>query len=158
MLLKSCAGLHITQAPYRPTHARKHPQAPRGFKNVEPITVTSPTASGPYIALKEWAALVAAIGDGEQIILLRKGGIREGPFKAPASSFYLFPTSFHSEGRLLKPDAETAYQRVMLWQPLSHSVLAFAALVGKVLYSRTITTLVLSQPNVRPSAYAGAVL
>ena len=70
--------------------------------------------SNASIALKEWAALVAAIGDGKQTILLRKGGIREGAFKPPSSSFYLFPTSFHSEGRLLKPCAEQAYSKVVL--------------------------------------------
>ena len=66
------------------------------------------------VALKEWAALVAAIGEGKQTILLRKGGIREGPFKPVSSSFYLFPTSFHSEGSLLKPYAEQTYSKVLL--------------------------------------------
>ena len=140
MLLKSCTGLHIIQAPNSLTHARRHPQAPRGLKDVEPITVQSP-ASGRCIALKEWAALVAAIGDGKQSILLRKGGIREGPFKAPASSFYLFPTSFHSEGRLLQADAETAYQKVMPWQ---HHPNLFCSVSG--LYTRTIPRFILGQP------------
>ena len=66
------------------------------------------------VALKEWAALVAAVGEGKQTILLRKGGIREGPFKPVSSSFYLFPTAFHSEGSLLKPDGEQAYSKVRL--------------------------------------------
>ena len=57
---------------------------------------------------------MAAIGEGKQTILLRKGGIREGPFKPVSSSFYLFPTAFHSEGSLLKPDAEQAYSKVQL--------------------------------------------
>ena len=42
----------------------------------------------------------------------------KGPFKAPASSFYLFPTSFHSEARLLKPDAENAYHKASPQQSL----------------------------------------
>lgn len=76
--------------------------------------------SRPAVALKEWAALVTAIGEGKQTILLRKGGIREGPFRAPASSFFLFPTSFHSEGRLLKPDAAEAYSQVVSSSSLSN--------------------------------------
>ncbi len=111
MLLKTCADLHIRQAPFRPIRPERPIQAPRGLKNAEPVIGPDLAATTPCIALKEWAALVAAIGDGKQTVLLRKGGLREGPFKAPASSFYLFPTSFHSEGSLLKPDAEEAYHK-----------------------------------------------
>ncbi len=107
MLLRASANGQFIQVPGRPTHSRRHPQAPGGLKDAR-----TGLSSHPSIALKEWAALVAAIGDKKQTILLRKGGIREGPFKAPASSFYLFPTSFHSEGRLLKPDAESEYHKV----------------------------------------------
>ena len=155
MLLKSCTGLHIIQAPNSLTHARRHPQAPRGLKDVEPITVPSPTAPGPCIALKEWAALVAAIGDGKQSILLRKGGIREGPFKAPASSFYLFPTSFHSEGRLLQADAETAYHRVC--HGSHYPNLGWLCSVSGH-YTRTIPKFLLGQANMCASEHAGAVL
>ena len=35
--------------------------------------------------LKEWASVVAALSAGEQIILLRKGGIQEKGFKAASS-------------------------------------------------------------------------
>lgn len=50
-------------------------------------------------ALKEWAVVVDALGSGQQIILLRKGGLREGPggFAVAQPEFLLFPTLFHSQ-------------------------------------------------------------
>ena len=124
MLVKGFAHIHSEQAPCRPVHAIRHPHAPQGVKHAESTALPSPAVSAPHIALKEWAALVAAIGDGKQTILLRKGGIREGPFKATASSFYLFPTAFHSEGRLVKPDAEAAYHKVIPWESFHRRVLS----------------------------------
>ncbi len=57
------------------------------------------------IALKEWAAFVAALQQGGQLLLLRKGGIREeGKKFLPAHpSFLLFPTYEHQKKDLLKP-------------------------------------------------------
>ena len=66
------------------------------------------TATPPencQIALKEWAAFVAALQQGGQLLLLRKGGIREeGKKFVPAHpSFLLFPTYEHQRRELLKP-------------------------------------------------------
>ena len=57
------------------------------------------------VALKEWAAFVAALQQGGQLLLLRKGGIREeGKKFMPAHpSFLLFPTYEHQKKELLKP-------------------------------------------------------
>jgi hypothetical protein len=51
------------------------------------------------IAFKEWAIVVDALGRGEQIVILRKGGISEdaGAFKAEHREFLLFPTLFHQQ-------------------------------------------------------------
>ena len=48
-------------------------------------------------AFKEWAVVVEALGGGDQIIILRKGGLREGPggFAVEHAEFWLFPTRFH---------------------------------------------------------------
>lgn len=56
------------------------------------------------IALKEWAVFVKALEQGGQILLLRKGGIREeGRSFTPAHpSFLLFPTYEHQREDLLK--------------------------------------------------------
>ena len=45
-------------------------------------------------ALKEWATIVTALENGEQTVILRKGGILEtaSGFKIEARKFFLFPT------------------------------------------------------------------
>jgi len=51
------------------------------------------------VGFKEWALVSEALGSGRQTILLRKGGIAEGPagfgFRHP--EFFLFPTFFHEQ-------------------------------------------------------------
>jgi hypothetical protein len=49
-----------------------------------------------HTALKEWASVISALGHGDQVILLRKGGIADPKFGVEASRFYLFPTNFHA--------------------------------------------------------------
>ncbi|KAA8999679.1 DUF1802 family protein [Paenibacillus spiritus] len=55
-------------------------------------------------ALKEWAAAAELLGEGESILLLRKGGIREETkrFELRSSSFYFFPTYEHQKPWLFK--------------------------------------------------------
>jgi hypothetical protein len=59
------------------------------------------------IALKEWASVCAAVAQGRQTILLRKGGIDEGSggFQVQHSEFWLYPTRFHQNAAELAPDA-----------------------------------------------------
>ncbi|KAL4447379.1 hypothetical protein ABPG77_007412 [Micractinium sp. CCAP 211/92] len=85
------------------------------------------------MALKEWAPTCAAIAAGEQTILLRKGGIKEPTFKPAAREFLLFPTSFHTDAQLLKPDAAQRYAAECAFDPKAHPTLRFgtwAALTG----------------------------
>jgi hypothetical protein len=58
------------------------------------------------IGLKEWAVTSAALGRGEQVLMLRKGGIREDGrhFKIEHEQFLLYPGLFHEGELLLKPD------------------------------------------------------
>jgi hypothetical protein len=55
------------------------------------------------IALKEWAAVCAALATGRQTVLLRKGGIAEGPrgFRIEHAEFWLYPTQFHQDASQL---------------------------------------------------------
>ena len=55
-------------------------------------------------ALKEWAAVVHALLEGEQIVDLRKGGLREDGrhFDVPARRLWLYPTAEHQRPELLK--------------------------------------------------------
>jgi hypothetical protein len=58
-------------------------------------------------AFKEWQAIVGALTAGEQLLILRKGGIAEGRggFAMRAQRFWLFPTAFHAQREKLKPAA-----------------------------------------------------
>ena len=51
-----------------------------------------------HTALKEWASAIDALARGEQVILIRKGGIADPAFGVEAERFYLFPTNFHNGG------------------------------------------------------------
>lgn len=48
-----------------------------------------------HTALKEWSNVVGALGRGEQVVLIRKGGIADPSFGIEAERFYLYPTYFH---------------------------------------------------------------
>lgn len=69
----------------------------------------------PSIALKEWAVAVRALAGGQQIVMLRKGGIAEETrdFRVQSSSFYLFPTYEHQRRELLKPEHQGGIDAVM---------------------------------------------
>ena len=62
------------------------------------------------IAFKEWALVCAALGRGEQSIILRKGGIAEGRagFRFQHPEFLLLPTLFHEQAAKLRVPAETS--------------------------------------------------
>jgi hypothetical protein len=60
------------------------------------------TATAP--ALKEWSAVVHALLDGRQRVLLRKGGIGEKRFEIAAQEFLLFPTVAHSHAQRVRPE------------------------------------------------------
>lgn len=83
------------------------------------------SAEVPSKALKEWAPTCAAIADGEQTILLRKGGIKEPMFKPEARDFLLFKTSFHTEAELLKPAAARRYAAEVQFDPRAQPQLVF---------------------------------
>ena len=63
------------------------------------------------IAFKEWAIVVDALGRGDQIVILRKGGIHEGRrgFDVEHSRFFLFPTLFHQQRSCVVPSAQSRY-------------------------------------------------
>jgi len=82
-----------------------------------------PLSSSLSVALKEWAVLDSAIEAGQQILLLRKGGICEsiGGFQLEYPEFLIFPTYLHQNaamlkspwsGRVAKADAEPNTVRI----------------------------------------------
>ncbi len=66
------------------------------------------------MAFKEWAVVVDALGRGGQIVLLRKGGLREGRggFQVEQTEFLLFPTLFHQQRESVIPAAQLRYDEI----------------------------------------------
>jgi len=65
-------------------------------------------------AFKEWAVVVDALGRGDQIIILRKGGISEGRsgFQMEHQQFLLFPTLFHQQRESVIASAQARYDAI----------------------------------------------
>lgn len=71
--------------------------------------------SEPCHALKEWAVVIAALDAGRQIVLIRKGGIREETrdFRVRHDAFFLYPTYDHQQADLLKPAFQATLSGVL---------------------------------------------
>jgi len=78
------------------------------------------------MALKEWAITCEAIGGGEQILLLRKGGIHEDgkDFRVIHREFLLYPTYEHQKADLLRDEHKPALQ-ALLEQPRDGNTITF---------------------------------
>src|SRR5665213_473802 len=65
-------------------------------------------------AFKEWAIVVDALARGEQILILRKGGLREGPngFQVEHSEFLFFPTLFHQQRESVTDTAQKRFDEI----------------------------------------------
>ncbi len=63
------------------------------------------TAIATRVAFKEWAVTVHALAAGQQLVLVRKGGIREEghTFRVEEPRFLLYPTYEHQRADLLQP-------------------------------------------------------
>jgi hypothetical protein len=66
-------------------------------------------------ALKEWAVAIKALREGRQILLVRKGGIREETrdFRIVADRFLLFPTYEHQRPDLLQEPFVADLQEIL---------------------------------------------
>ncbi len=79
------------------------------------------------IALKEWAVTVQALGEGRQVMLLRKGGIHESSkhFRVTHPEFLLYPTFEHQREDLLK-EAHQPALRALLEEPQDEGQITFS--------------------------------
>jgi hypothetical protein len=75
-------------------------------------------------ALKEWAAICAALGDGRQQLILRKGGIAEpgDGFRLEHTRFWLYPTYSHQQRKGLRDDALSFLEEAERAQPPAGTV------------------------------------
>jgi hypothetical protein len=69
-----------------------------------PPPPTAKTAAG-VIGFKDWSLVCAALGQGRQSLILRKGGIAEGRdgFRFKHAEFFLFPTQYHEQAQKVRP-------------------------------------------------------
>src|SRR3984957_16920079 len=67
------------------------------------------------IAFKEWAVTVRALAEGEQLLTLRKGGIREPEkhFKLDYERFFLYPTFDHQRTALARESHRPELSRAL---------------------------------------------
>ncbi|MFM6194153.1 MAG: DUF1802 family protein [Planktothrix sp.] len=80
-------------------------------------------------ALKEWKIAIQALEQGQTILLLRKGGIREqgGKFNVAQDKILLYPTFEHQQPTLLKPEYANQVQLVSSgWHPETVKISSFA--------------------------------
>jgi hypothetical protein len=67
------------------------------------------------IAFKEWAVTVRALSEGEQLLTLRKGGIREEHkhFEIEHDRFFLYPTFDHQRNDLVRDSHQPELARAL---------------------------------------------
>src|SRR5208282_1791713 len=102
------------------------PQFTNSDRRVADLSLTF-DASGGYprlmrLAFKEWAVIADALLRGEQILIFRKGGLREGPggFQPEHPEFLLFPTLFHQQRQSVVPSAQARYDALAPGFPASN--------------------------------------
>ena len=71
-----------------------------------------------HTALKEWSNVIESLGRGEQVLLIRKGGIADATFGLEADQFYLYPTYFHQGESEARPSVTITHwaEVVKTWQ------------------------------------------
>lgn len=76
------------------------------------------------VALKEWALVIEALARGEQVFLLRKGGIAEGRrgFELRHRNFLFFPTWEHQHAQSVKPEYGDLLQQLQPRNPESVAI------------------------------------
>lgn len=79
--------------------------------------IQQPTST---LSLKEWAVAIKALGEGKQIITVRKGGLYEETrdFKLEHDTFYLYPTYEHQKAEMVKPEYHADLEATLSnWSP-----------------------------------------
>ena len=79
------------------------------------------------MALKEWAITIEAMAKGDQVLLLRKGGIHEDgkDFRVVHREFLFYPTYLHQKEDLIQAAHQPALHR-MLEQPQDFEKVTFS--------------------------------
>ncbi len=75
----------------------------------------APSPARAAVALKEWAVAVRALDRGEQVLILRKGGISEErkEFTVEHEEFFLYPTYEHQQFGQMRPQFHDELTRTL---------------------------------------------
>src|SRR5947199_8387125 len=67
------------------------------------------------VAFKEWAVTVRALAEGEQLVTLRKGGLRATGkhFRLEHDRFFLYPTFDHQRSDLVRESHQPELRRAL---------------------------------------------
>src|SRR6187399_871017 len=87
-----------------------------GTPQVRPSLFSLDETNSPMpIAFKEWAVTVRALAEGEQLVTLRKGGIREPGkhFALDHDRFFLYPTFDHQRNDLVRESHQPELRRAL---------------------------------------------
>jgi hypothetical protein len=84
------------------------------------------------IAFREWAVTVRALAEGEQLLTLRKGALREPgkPVRLAHERFFLYPTFEHQHGGLVRESHQPELRRALeegVWSDGEPLLNAFAS-------------------------------
>ena len=87
------------------------------------------------MAFKEWAVVVEALGAGEQILILRKGGIHEqrGEFTMTHRECWLFPTQYHEDEQSVIASKRPALRALAAHAPVGKIPIQFYGVAEPVI-------------------------
>jgi hypothetical protein len=100
-------------------------------------------------AFKEWAVICKALAEGQQALILRKGGIAEeqGEFRLEHTRFWLYPTFVHQQRAGIKPEALSLLEAAEAEKPPASTLrLSHFAEVAGVYHVHTLATALMVQP------------
>lgn len=85
-------------------------------------------------AFKEWAVVCRALGTGRQILIVRKGGIAEGPggFEVIDRQFFLYPTYLHQSPTSVVSSWRDAFDQCVDASPGSVTIRHYAMVASWV--------------------------
>jgi len=100
-------------------------------------------------ALKEWALVVAALARGEQLILIRKGGLIEpgSGFEVQSDTFVLYPTFEHQTVQFMRAPFQSSFDEVLARRaPKGHLDVTLAAQVVSTAHTTDYEALTRLEP------------
>ncbi len=94
------------------------------------------------VAFKEWEIVVDTLSRGDQILLLRKGGIHEGRggFRPEHRRFLLFPTRYHQQRQCVVASAQARLNELLHRRPVSAEMVRLE-LSAELVKARRLETL-----------------